>query len=120
MYTLDDSCTSISWKAKISKAVTTRGSSAAGRLKERTGTYHLEAIQLLLDRLRQRRRQSIARRDVSPAIVLPTAPGIVKLHLGAEADVPRRAGQALDLRSTADTAAEARHGGEVVLGRSGG
>jgi len=49
-------------------------------------TYHLEGIQLLLDLLCQNGRQAIAGSNVTSAIILRAAPGVVELNTRREGD----------------------------------
>ena len=49
--------------------------------------YHLEGVQLLLDLLRQHRRQPITSRNLAPPIIKVASIRVVKLNAGAEGNV---------------------------------
>lgn len=52
------------------------------------GTHHLEIVDLLPDLLGKKRRQAVAGRDISTAIILATGPGVVELDARVPVDVP--------------------------------
>jgi hypothetical protein len=54
-------------------------------------TDHLEVVNLLTNLLGKQRRQAVAGRDISTAVVLARRPGVVELDTRAEGDVPSNA-----------------------------